>query len=308
MRSKIAAGTTSFSSPIYVTNSSTGAGLGSLVFNTGSLVAAYRRQGVSSWTTFSLSAGTLGTWSSGGWIADNPSVAGSYEVGIPNAAIASGVAWAEVAYYGAANMNPVFLYLELDVVNYQDGVHFGLTGIPNAAAGAANGLHINGANTGPLSVTGGVTYSNSVGDAFVLTSSGGNGSGIHATSNGTGSAILAATIQGDLGGRVLGNTSTAFAGPMGLLTGPLKINSASGFSFPMVLSIDHATPYTGAVTGTVSIAGGTPTAVGGTISQVGTSNIFYFAGAAGDFNGASVVFTFSGIGADNFVASINTTP
>lgn len=120
MRDKIAAGTTSYSAPIYVTNSSTGAGLGSLVFNTSSLVGEYRRAGQSSWTSITLSAGTLGTWSSGGWIADG-SLTGAYEVGIPNAALASGVAWVAVRYYGAASMSPVLLYFELDAVNYQAG-------------------------------------------------------------------------------------------------------------------------------------------------------------------------------------------
>lgn len=118
MRSKIFAGTTSLAVPIYVSNSSAGGGLGSLVFNTSGLVGEYRRAGSSSWTSITLSAGTLGTWSSGGWIADG-SLTGAYEVGIPNAALASGEPWVAVRFYGATNMTPVLLYFELDAVNYQ---------------------------------------------------------------------------------------------------------------------------------------------------------------------------------------------
>jgi hypothetical protein len=64
--------------------------------------------------------------------------------------------------------------------------------LPAVAAGAANGLIINGANTGPLSVSGGVTFSNSGGSAFVCSSSGGNGQGISASGNGSGNGMLCA--------------------------------------------------------------------------------------------------------------------
>jgi hypothetical protein len=73
-----------------------------------------------------------------------------------------------------------------DVVNAHNA---GFDGIAGATAGAANGLPINGSNTGPVSFNGGVTYSNSGGDAFTLTSSGSNGNGLNASGNGTGSGI-----------------------------------------------------------------------------------------------------------------------
>lgn len=133
MRDKISAGTTSYSAPIYVTNSSTGAGLGSLAYNTAGLVGEYRRAGQATWTAITLAAGTLGTYSSGGWIADG-SLAGAYEVGIPNAALASGAAWVAVRYYGAASMSPVLLYIELDAVNYQNAVNLGLSNLDAAVS------------------------------------------------------------------------------------------------------------------------------------------------------------------------------
>jgi hypothetical protein len=61
--------------------------------------------------------------------------------------------------------------------------------IPNAAAGAANGIPINGTNTGPVSWSGGWTITNSTGHALALSSTGGNGDGLHATANGTGSGL-----------------------------------------------------------------------------------------------------------------------
>lgn len=140
-RRKIKAGSTSVSVPIFVqdTSSTTGAGLGSLVYNTSSLAARYRREGDSSWTSITLATMTLGTWASGGFITSS-GVTGKYEIGIPNAALASGAKWCEIEIYGAANMLPVLLEFELDAIDYQDAVRAGLTALPNAAAGASGGL------------------------------------------------------------------------------------------------------------------------------------------------------------------------
>jgi len=156
---RIFVGTTSQAIPLVIQDSSsaTGAGLGSLVFNTASLTAKYRREGQSSFTTITLVTATVGTWASGGFVASG-GVAGSYEFGMPNAAIASGAKWVEFELYGAANMVPVKLFVGLDLVNYQDGAGQGMTSIaaiktrvelalPNAAAGLqAGGLPVNGGN------------------------------------------------------------------------------------------------------------------------------------------------------------------
>lgn len=127
-RRKIKAGSTSISVPIFVqdTSSTTGAGLGSLVYNTSSLAARYRREGDSSWTSITLATMTLGTWASGGFITSS-GVTGKYEFGVPNAALASGKTWCEIEIYGATNMLPVLLEFELDAVDYQDANSFGLS-------------------------------------------------------------------------------------------------------------------------------------------------------------------------------------
>lgn len=133
MKRKSHAGITSMMLPVFVqdTSSAIGAGLGGIAFNTSGLVGEYRRQGQSSWTAITLAAGTLGTWSSGGWIADG-ALGGAYEVGIPDAAVASGARWVAVRYRGATNMLPVLVEIELDAVDYQDATAFGLADLDAA--------------------------------------------------------------------------------------------------------------------------------------------------------------------------------
>lgn len=141
MRRKIGAGTTGVMLPIFVqdTSSTTGGGLAGLVFNTAGLVAEYRRQGQSAWTAITLAAGTLGTWSSGGFVADG-ALSGAYEVGLPDAVLAAGARWAIVRLRGAANMLPVLVEFELDAVNYQDGAAFGLSRIDATISSVATAV------------------------------------------------------------------------------------------------------------------------------------------------------------------------
>lgn len=130
MMRKMLGGSTSQAIPIYVQNNAAGGGLGAIVFNSTGLVGEYRRKGQGTWTPITLATMTLGTWASGGWIADG-ALAGAYEVGIPNAALAAGVEWVEIRFYGAANMSPVLIFIELDAVNYQSA---------NAFIAGVNGL------------------------------------------------------------------------------------------------------------------------------------------------------------------------
>lgn len=145
MKRKCLAGITSVALPIFVqdTTSTTGGGLGSLVFNTAGLVAEYRRQGQSTWTAITLVAGTLGTYLSGSFILDG-ALTGAYEFCPPDAAFSSGARWVNIRLRGAANMLPVLIEIELDAVNYQDATRFGLSALPNAAANATSGLYVIG--------------------------------------------------------------------------------------------------------------------------------------------------------------------
>lgn len=146
-RTTLKAGTIGYALPFSArdTTSTTGAGLSGLVFNTGGLVAEYRRQGQSTWTSIPLVSMALGTWVSGG-VATDTGVAGDYEVGLPNAALIAGALWVRIRIYGAANMLVWETIIDLDLIDRQDAVRAGLTALPNAAAGANAGLPLGDAS------------------------------------------------------------------------------------------------------------------------------------------------------------------
>lgn len=140
---QLLAGTTSKDVNVFVQNNSvtTGAGLTGLAYNSGSLTAYYHRQGASSATSITLATKTVGTWATGGFVAvDGTNMPGLYELGIPDAALASGAKWVIVMLKGATNMAPVVLEIELTAVDNQDSVRGGMTALPNAAAAASGGL------------------------------------------------------------------------------------------------------------------------------------------------------------------------
>lgn len=120
MKRKLTAGQTSISLPIFVqdTSSTTGGGLSGLTSGTSGLVAEYRRRGASAWTAITLTSKTLGTWTSGGFVADG-ALSGAYELDVPDAAVASGARWVAVRLRGAANMLPCLIEIELDSFDYQ---------------------------------------------------------------------------------------------------------------------------------------------------------------------------------------------
>jgi hypothetical protein len=123
---------TSRSLPIFIadTSSTTGGGLSGVTHSSSGLVLEYRRQNQSTWTSVTPVSKTLGTYVSGGIVA-NGALAGRYEVDFPDAAFASaaGVEWVELCVRGVANMLPVLIEIELDAVDYQDAAAFGLSRI-----------------------------------------------------------------------------------------------------------------------------------------------------------------------------------
>jgi hypothetical protein len=125
------------------------------------------------------------------------------------------------------------------------------------------------------------------------------------TSGSVGALVKAntvAAVTGNIGGNVAGSVGS-------VLNAPFKINTANGFEFSMVSSTDHVTPYTaGGVSAVRSIAGGAESSVSGTVTQIGSSNRYFFSGLAADFNGTSIGFSFSAAGADSVVISVNTQP
>lgn len=118
---KIKRGSTSVRRTIFIgdSSSSTGAGLTGLVYNTASLSAYYYPGDGNAAVAITLATATLGTFTSGGFIAvDGTNMPGWYEIGIPNAALDGGNEVA-IQLKGAANMIPVNIYIELDAVDYQ---------------------------------------------------------------------------------------------------------------------------------------------------------------------------------------------
>jgi hypothetical protein len=158
MKRKVNAGVTSLIERVFIRNTSTTssvAGLTGLTYSSSGLTLYYCRAGDTSSTAVTLSAGTLGTWSSGGFVAvDGTNMPGVYEIGIPNAAVASGKPSVAFVMQGATNMEVIPWQYELDAVNYQDGVRFGLTSLPNATAAASGGLPTVGTGTGQVNPDG----------------------------------------------------------------------------------------------------------------------------------------------------------
>jgi len=97
-------------------SSTTGAGLTGLVYNTASLTAYYYREGAGTGATaISLVTMTLGTWVSGGFVEiDATNMPGWYELGVPDAVLATGVDSAGIHLKGATNMAPLPIEIQLD--------------------------------------------------------------------------------------------------------------------------------------------------------------------------------------------------
>jgi hypothetical protein len=113
----IAKGTTSKVIQVFIpaSNVSTGAGLTGLNNATAGLTLYYIREGDATPTAVTLSAGTVGTWSSGGFKeVDATNMPGHYQIGLPNAMLAAG-AWSIGHLQGAANMAPVPIEIDLGV-------------------------------------------------------------------------------------------------------------------------------------------------------------------------------------------------
>ncbi len=143
MKLSFKAGTTSKDVNILIQDSSvaTGAGKTGLAYNSGSLIAYYHRQGAASATAITLATKTIGTWATGGFVeVDSTHMPGLYELGIPDAALASGATWVIIMLSGASNMAPVVLEIELTAWDNQNATTGGLSALPNAAAAANGGL------------------------------------------------------------------------------------------------------------------------------------------------------------------------
>lgn len=204
-------GTTSYLARIFIQDSSKtdGSGLTGLTSSSSGLICYRARDddGNAGGTAISLSAGTLGTWSSGGFVEkDATNMKGVYELGIPNAALVTGSKSILIMLSGATNMAPCPIEIELTGWDNQDAVRGGMSALPNAAAGAANGLWILGANAAAATTLTGVAASGGTPATPALALTGGAAS----TSSG-GTAAPAAMY---IGGAGAASTNGAAQGAM----------------------------------------------------------------------------------------------
>ena len=140
---KIKRGSTSVRRLIFIGDSSstTGAGLANLTHASSGLVCWYFAGDLNNEVQISLVSATLGTFTSGGFVAvDNTNMPGWYEIGIPDAALDGGNEVA-IQLRGATNMVPVNIYIELDAIDYQ-------TAIIQADIRKVNNYTVTGAGTG----------------------------------------------------------------------------------------------------------------------------------------------------------------
>lgn len=137
-------------------SSTTGTGLGSVVFNSSGITAYYFREGDSSSTAISLQTMTIGTWASGGLIlVDGTNMKGVLQLGIPNNAL---TALGSVTIYiqGVTNLAPIVLELQVVAFDPNDAVHLGISALPNTACTTNASLITSGSGTDQLTVSGGI--------------------------------------------------------------------------------------------------------------------------------------------------------
>lgn len=287
------AGTTSKLLDIFIQDSSvtTGAGLTGLTSGSSGLTAYYYREGAGSATAISLTSMTLGTWTSAGFIViDGTNMPGAYQLGIPDAAIASGAKSVLVMLKGATNMAPCLLEIELTATDNQDATRGGMTALPNANAEASGGLYTRGSGAGQIN------QSNN-GEVDVNT---------HRVSGTTQTAR-------DLGASVLLSVGTG-TGQVNLSTGAVPITSnvkknTALTTFEFCMRDTAGQLKTGlTVSAQRSIDGGAFAT--GTITNIAEiSNGFYKLDfGAGDLNGNVIGVRLTATGAQDTVITIITAP
>lgn len=129
MKLAVTKGTTSKLVQVFVMDSSQtdGRGLTGLVFNSANLSAYYYREGAASPVQISLVTMVVGTWASGGFKEiDAANMPGWYQLGLPDAALATGAGSVGVMLKGAADMAPVNAELQLVAYDPEDGDSLGL--------------------------------------------------------------------------------------------------------------------------------------------------------------------------------------
>lgn len=285
MKLSIKAGTTSKLLDTFIQDSSstTGAGLTGLAFNSGSLTGYYYREGAGSAVSITLATMTLGTWATGGFIViDGTNMPGSYQLGIPDAALAAGAKSVLVMYKGASNMAPLVLEVELTAVDNQSVTAF-ITGVNSLAPPTNWNLEvIDGSGRLDISKISGTSQTARDLGASVLLSSG----------------VGAGQISLNAGTVTVGtnNDKTGYSLVAGQIF--IKKNTQITITFPMTDSTTHL-PVTGlTVTAKRTIDGAAIGLCANAVTEL-TLGVYSLVLAAADVNGAMITLVLTAPAADS---------
>jgi hypothetical protein len=136
MKTEIQIGKTSKRIPIFIQDA-TGAGLTGLLFSSAGLTWYYWREdeGNAAATSVTLATMTRGTWATGGFVEkDATNMPGWYDLGVPNAALASGATWVAMTLKGAAGMVPLNIEIRLTAFDPDNATTLGLTNLDAAVS------------------------------------------------------------------------------------------------------------------------------------------------------------------------------
>lgn len=156
----LVAGTTGKELHIFLQNSAsnTGAGLTGLTNASAGLTCYFIRPGDSAPTVVTLVNGTVGTYTSSMFQQINStSMPGMYSFCPPNTSLNSIAGATSVCFFftGATNLAPLPLEIELTKTDNQDGVHGGMTALPNTACATNGSLLTAGTGTAQVKLASG---------------------------------------------------------------------------------------------------------------------------------------------------------
>ncbi len=296
----ILAGATSQSINVFIQDSSStiGAGLSGLVFNTGSLAAYYSFSGATT-TAVSITLATLATvttaWSSGGFIEiDATHMKGWYRLDIPNAALATSKGRSVALHlYGATNMAPCPVMIELTGWDNQNANSGGLAVLPaSAVPGAAGGLFIAGTNAATTVTTSLTTTftGNLTGSVGSVTGAVGSVTGAVGSVTGLTNATIATAVWQD---STAGDFTTASSIGKSLYTAGIVPGGSGGLfiagtNAATTITTSLTTTFIGNLTGSVATVTG---AVGSVTALTGAiiATAVWQDATAGDFTTASSI-------------------
>lgn len=292
------AGTTSKMLNVFFQDSSktTGAGLAGISNNSAGLLGHFIREGESASNPIVIVSAAIGTYTTGGLVEiESSAMPGLYQIGLPNAICSANAKSATVYYFGATNLAPCVLEIELTGWDNQDAVHGGMSCLPNTAVTTNGSLVTVGTGTAQISVSAGMTLVQQGAAAGQLSTTNGI---INATVVSVSSGILPpnfVALSIDAGGNVKTQT-------------PIKKNViVSGFSFVMTDNTTHVPRASLTVSANRSIDGGAFAACTNNVTEV-SNGIYQTNLAAADVNGNNILLRFVAVSADDQNILVITNP